>query len=279
MRALLMLGAVAVAASCARPAEPAVAGRAEAPRLNLLSADISEIDYEEARGELRFRVRNPHPVPVQLDRVEWQLGVAGVETVNGRTYMGTVPADYQGEVVARVRIPWDSLDTALSANRTRSYLNWRLSGQGVFVTPDGELRRNFEEEGTMPVLHRPEITLRQLRMRSMDRAAQTATVDLVISADNGQIRSLRSQGTTLWISGTKVAEAARGQTYTDVGSMIIPMRIDLAGMRPSTVQALEREGSVVVDLELRGTADTVHGSYPLGIRVRDRVNVVGTPAL
>lgn len=122
-------GLLLAAAGCA-----SLAGLTQKPELTLIGARVTKFNLAEQQLALRLRVRNPNPVALPLDRLDFALDINGQPFARGNSEQPlVVPGGGEGVLEVSARSDLASLAALYNQLRTlpaeaRQRLDYRLSG-------------------------------------------------------------------------------------------------------------------------------------------------------
>ncbi|MDD5556186.1 MAG: LEA type 2 family protein [bacterium] len=146
--------AVAVAAACAQSCatlpEP---GRVATPGVTLLEIRYREIGVAGLTMETDLLIENPNGFPVKIDRLTYSLSLDGVRFGHGsRRKKLTVGRHGEKRLSVPLRLSFvDMVASAVRAVRGGSGA-YRIDGEMILRTSEGDHPRPFRKEGTVNVL-------------------------------------------------------------------------------------------------------------------------------
>lgn len=273
--AALTLAAVALAslASCNQLGGLADALRPYTPKLHFKTLSVQGLSFQKIDVDFVFTIDNPNPLDVKLDTFSYALGLEGVRLLSGVNEQGVaLKAHGSSELALPVSLAFKDIFAAVSAASGKDNLTFALSGDFGFNTPVGVAKVPFEEEGSFPVIHAPDVSLEGLQMGKLDLLSQTATLNLQIAVANprsGSALSFSGFDYNIALGASRVAsglvndipevEAGARQVVT------IPLNLDLRSIGVALVSAITGKQSVDVKLGATVQVGTPFGKVPLSI--------------
>lgn len=124
----------------------------ERPTAEVREVAIANVGFTGVRGELRLDVNNPNSFGVPLQRIDWELAIAGQRAATGSVELSeTIPAKAVVPVSTTLAIGTaDAIAVgALLANGARGY---ELKARLRFATPVGSLDIALDHGGQLNLL-------------------------------------------------------------------------------------------------------------------------------
>ncbi|TNF23952.1 MAG: hypothetical protein EP329_26190 [Deltaproteobacteria bacterium] len=269
----LAVVAVASLASCNRLGGLADALAPYTPKLHFKTLSIQGLTFTSIDVDFVFTIDNPNPLDVKLDTFSYALGLEGVRLLSGVNEQGVaLKARGSSELSLPVSLKFADIFAAVSSAAGKDNLGFSLSGDFGFMTPVGLAKVPFEEEGSFPVIHTPDVSLQGIRMGKLDLLHQTASLNLDIGLAN------KRGGSALAFSGldynvalganpvatglvNDIPEVGAGASQT----VTIPVNLDLRSVGAAIVGAITGKTSLDVKLGATVQVGTPFGKIPLTI--------------
>lgn len=110
------------------------------PEVQLQGLDVSSISAKEVSINLRLNVKNPNPIPLKLNEINYALKVSGKMVTEGVFDKGVnIPADGEGEVVVPLKFEYNTIGSLLEGLIKKSITrDYELNGAakiGIFSIP------------------------------------------------------------------------------------------------------------------------------------------------
>ena len=141
-RGLFILAGFLLVSACA-----SMKGIIKDPEVRVLDFKLVSISPDGVNLDLGLNVKNPNPVALKLDAVEYALNVAGEKVTEGVFDKGIdIPAGGEGKVYIPLKFQFNSVGNLLSGLMNRSFVkDYELTGAaklGIFSIP-------FVQKGTI----------------------------------------------------------------------------------------------------------------------------------
>jgi len=271
------LAAIAVAAaplvSCGQLGQLADALKPYTPKIHFKTLSLQGLSFSQIDVDFVFTIDNPNPLNVKLDTFSYALGLEGVRLVSGVNEQGVaLKAKGSSELSLPVSLRFSDIFEAVSSAAGKDELDFALSGDFGFQTPVGMARVPFEEEGSFPVIHAPDVSLEGIRMGKLDLLKQTASLRIDIGLANpsgGSALSFSGFDYNIALGDSPVAtglvndipEVGAGARQT----VTIPLDLDLRSVGSAIVSAVT--GKKALDVKLGATVQvgTPFGKVPLSV--------------
>lgn len=104
------------------------------PEVSVLDVKVTDIDMSDISLAITMSVVNPNAVPINLDRVSYELNVAGETVADGDFDEGVkVPANGRNNVTVPMKFKFKSVGNILSGIINRSFVKeYELKGTAQF---------------------------------------------------------------------------------------------------------------------------------------------------
>lgn len=256
------------------------AGLPDLPKPGLTVEDVfvGEVSFDGIALTFGLRIDNPYPVRLDMRRIDWTLDLAGAQLLRGRGPGATLPARGDVRLDLPIELRWSELVPALRAMGGADELPWTLNGIATFDTPAGPVELPFGRSGRVPVLHPPRVSLRELRLVALDRAARHATIDLVVDLATPQRHRVQAIDYALTVGGAASQGRAAIDRY-DPDGHVVATRLSLEDLGDVTLDALSIHAAVRARLEGIAHLETAHGVVTLPLDLDDLVEVADRTAM
>lgn len=242
------------------------------PRVAFDRLEVDDLDFESIDAGFVFRVDNPNPIAVRLDRFSYDLDLQQVDLLEGDEPEGlALPAGAAAEVRLPATLIWSSVWELVDAVRGEDEVDFGLAGSFGFDSDIGPIDLPYSAGGRFPALRTPRIDLGRLRVGRVDVLRGTADVALDVAVDNDHASNLDLQAGryTLRLAGRDVADgvlpalgAVEGASTRTVS---VPMTVDLVRAGAGVVDLLTRGGRVDAGFDATLDVGTPFGILPLTV--------------
>ena len=151
------------------------------PEVGFEEARIEDISFTNLDTAFTFRITNPNPVGLKIDRLDYNLELDGRPFLEGIIDSGIpLRADSSGTAEVPVSISLlDAYDTITQVFES-DYLPYRISGSmsiGIFTVP-------FEHQGRLPVPKPPKVRLQKVMVDRITPLGADMTFRFLLENDN-----------------------------------------------------------------------------------------------
>jgi len=130
-------------------AQVACVAHLQRPGVELLSAEVSEVDIEGATVLCRLEVENPNSVELSVVRLAWKLSVGGRPVAEGTLPEPTrVPANGRATVTLPARVRFPDLPDLVGRLAAGQEVPYELAGTAAVEGPLGVIDLPFSHSGT-----------------------------------------------------------------------------------------------------------------------------------
>jgi len=130
-------------------AQAACVAHLERPGVELLTAEVNEVDPEGATLLCRLEVENPNSVELSVERLRWQLSVEGRSVAEGDlSEPARVPARGRATVSLPARVRFQELPGLLNLLLSGKEVPYELKGVAAVGGPVGTIDLPFSHSGT-----------------------------------------------------------------------------------------------------------------------------------
>ncbi len=247
------------------------------PKVSFKKLDVKDVDFKGAKSTFVLDVDNPHPVGLQIPKVNWDLDLGGSDFLDG---VKDSPIEVLASEVTPVRVPvdvkWANIFNVVKDVKGKDDVPYAFGGDLTVDTPVGPLKVPFKHEGQLPVLHVPKVSLKALRVEKLDILKNTATLALDIGLDSEQGSAIGVDGFDydVKLSGTKVADGVAAISAIDGSTTAtLPINLKLLELGTTIVNAITKKETLEVGLDADASFDTPLGVIPLKINETQKLQL------
>ena len=143
---LLLIGLSLSFTSCAELTKSLI----KDPEVKVVDFKLADLTQEGVAVVLNLNIKNPNPIPINLDSVNYSLLVSGEKVTEGVFDKGIqIPASGEGQLAVPLKFQFKSVGNLLSGLINRSFVkDYELTGSaklGIFSIPftkKGEINLN-----------------------------------------------------------------------------------------------------------------------------------------
>ena len=247
------------------------------PTIKFDRLDVKNLDFEHIDTNFVFKVHNPDPVGIPLQRFNYNLAFQDVDIISGDA-KDQLQLDPNGtnEVALPVSLIFASIYELVQATRGEDTIGFALTGNFGFDSDIGPVDVNYDAEDEFPALRVPKVQFGNLQLQNADLNTANFALNFAVDNDHGSAIDLHDMNFTLNIAGLKTGGDL--QTVGEVpGSTTdnfqIPFGVDY-------VDAIEAIGAIAsgkklnVKMDADVEVDTPFGTLPLTIDQAGDVKVV-----
>jgi len=225
------------------------------PQVRLSDGKLAQISFAGADLKFDLVVRNPTERELKLDAYHWEFFVSERRLAQGHS-RAIQRIEPQSDLAVPIEVALLNGDvfTALGTDRPASPPGYELKLSAMVTGGMLNLRRDFRKTGTLPILHKLNITLQNFRVIKETDTAATVRFDALLENQNAFAVNLDTITASLNLAGRPVAQEfktspksipASGRTVAD-----FELELDLALLGPTVVNALKQRD---VRYEFSGT--------------------------
>lgn len=225
------------------------------PSASVAGARITGLGFDHAVIALDVRVQNPNAIAIRLTGFDYRLRVDGRPALSGeRRQRLELGANETTRMEIPVRLDFGTIAGVLGGLADRDSIAWELDlGLEVEIPVLGGRRVEASTDGTLPVPHRPELSLQSLRLQRLTSDGALLALTLGVANPNGFALALEQLDWTLEVEGERWAR----------GGSTAPLRVPANG-----------QGALTLTFELdfdtlgRGGYALLAGGEPLDYALR-----------
>lgn len=261
-RAALAAGLAAAAlalGSCAVLEQGGVAR----PEVDLQSTRVASLSLSDVDLVLGFEIENPNSFGIRLDRLDYELLVAGERLATGDQRRGFEigPRD-RSRADIPISVSWDDLARVYRSLRGGGSADYRVDAGFWFEVPIlGAVRVPVTSDGDFPRLSMPRLSVADLDVARIDASGASLDLRLELENPNDFPLSVGDLDYALDLAGSRVARVEDAGRLTvgrgGTGAWTVPVRIDFAEAGRALAQALTGGGAI--DYRLDGTLSMSSG--------------------
>ncbi len=122
------------------------------PQVDLAKVDVKGVNMSGADVRLKFNVKNPNGIALDMQSLEYALTLAGSKILDGAIPSAlAVPAKGEGKFDADVKVSFAQAAAAAQAIASKSSVSYTLDGNLAAKTPWGTVASPFAKTGTIKV--------------------------------------------------------------------------------------------------------------------------------
>jgi len=252
------------------------------PKVSFQEMALQSIDFSGIAVDLIFRIDNPNPLSVKLDSFSYAFGLEGVEFLKGTNDDGiALEARGASQMSLPLSLRYQDIFDLVGAVSGKDDLGFSFAGDFGFRTPVGVARVPFREEGRLPVVRPPDVSLEGLRMGRLDILAQTATLNLDVGftpKDGGAPLRFAGFDYRVNLGQNQVAAGLVDHVAEAVAAnarqvVTIPLNLNLRSLGSAVVDAITRKTALDVGLGATLMVGTPFGDIPLSIDESGRLSI------
>jgi LEA14-like dessication related protein len=239
------------------------------PEATFETFKVKDIDFQGLDSVFVFQIDNPYPVGLELEAMNWKLGLANHDFLDGSK---DKKIDIDPNASSPVRVPvslkFEDVFKVAKDAKGAGEVPWAFTGDFTFKTPIGPVTLPFQQRGVMPTLSAPKISLKALRVGKLDLKTQTASLelDLGIATEQSSPLTFSKFGYGIKLAGTEVASGnAKIDAVEGSSTMTLPFDIKLLELGATIVEAVTKKTELKVRLNADAQVQTPLGPVPLAI--------------
>ncbi|MGZ3725753.1 MAG: LEA type 2 family protein [Pseudobdellovibrio sp.] len=121
------------------------------PEVKVIGFKLASVSAQDMAVEVNLNVKNPNPIPINLDQVDYALSFSGEKVTEGTFDKGIqIPASGEGQLTVPLKFKFNSVGNILTGLINRSFTkDYELVGSaklGIFSIPftkKGEINLNL----------------------------------------------------------------------------------------------------------------------------------------
>ncbi len=244
-----------------------------APKVSFKKLKLRSIDWKKLGVDFVFTLDNPHPVGLALDRFSWGLDLKGKALAKGTQDKGLkLKPKSKSPLVLPVDLTFTQIYDTLTSLSGKDEVPYTLKGSMGFDTPLGPVDVPVKKKGTLPLLHKPTISLKAARVTSLDILKGKAgfEVDLgIANPKGGSTLAFTDLDYGVKLGGKKVASGlvkkAKEVPASGSRTLTLPVKLNLGALGQSLIDALTKKKSVEVGFDAKVDVGTTIGKVPLSV--------------
>ena len=242
--------------------------------------DVHDVSWDEVDTDFVFKVSNPNPIGIKMQRFDYALSFDGVEWVRGDDPDGLeVAAVDDSEVALPALVGFLDLYEMVQAVRGSDDIPFQIQGSFGFDSEWGSFDIPYAADGTFPAVRKPTIDFSKVRLDSIDWTGASFVVDLAVDNEHESSLWLSNFTYAIDLEGSPVASGildtfelipvAEGATK---GTVSIPVDVSFLDVGMGLYDALTSDS---VDLQLSASTDveTPFGIIPMDVERSGSVGI------
>lgn len=247
------------------------------PTVKFDRLDVKNLDFEHIDTDFVFKVHNPDPVGIPLERFNYDLAFEGVNIISGdaKDQLQLNP-DATSEIALPVSLIFASIYELIDATRGEDTVGFALNGNFGFDSDIGPVDVTYEAEDEFPALRVPKIQFGQMKLKNADLSTANFELNFDVDNDHGSAIDLHDMSFDLNVAGVKtggdlqtVGEVPGATTDT----FALPFGVDYVDAIEA-INAIATGKKLNVKMNADVQVDTPFGVLPLNIDQAGDVNVV-----
>jgi len=242
------------------------------PSLSFGGIEVTELSFEGLSVDFLFHLDNPHPFSLTLDRLSYEVDLAGARLLEGSQDQGiTMEATGSSDVRLPASFTFSEVFELAGALKGKDEVGFQIAGAFGVDTPVGPLDLPYQFDGALPVAHAPRFQLDGFRVGEVNLRGLTAglEIDLEVSNDHGATVGFSGFQYDLSLSGNGVADGSiRSLESVAAGAsrvVTLPVDISLRGLGSALIDTLVNKEPVDLGLAAEVTVETPLGDLPLAV--------------
>lgn len=205
---LLGVALLAVSAGCS----------ATRPRIESVSARITDIDFTGIGLEFDVAVLNPYPIPIRTPRGKYAIDIADSEFVRSDSVPSVnLPAGKVGTVTLPARMEYRQLWQTYRNLGQAAEVPYALRGALVVPLAGRDFDVPFSHEGTFPVLRPPTLSITDVKTSGASLGGASVTVEAQMKNPNVFALGLKDLGYVLQLGDVPVGDI-KAATIHQIGA-------------------------------------------------------------
>jgi LEA14-like dessication related protein len=234
--------------------------------------DVNQVSWDEVDTDFVFKVSNPNPIGIQMQRFDYALSFDGLEWVSGDDPDGLqVAAADESEVALPALVGFMDLYEMVQAVRGADDIPFEISGTFGFDTDFGSIDIPYAADGSFPAVRKPTVDFSRIRLDSVDWNGASFEVELEVDNEHLSSLWLSNFDYSLDLEGSSVASGVLDTFELEPvadgaskGIVSIPVEVSFLDVGMGLYDALTSSSA---DLELNATTDveTPFGIIPMTV--------------
>lgn len=237
------------------------------PKISFKNAKLDKLSWTDADMTVNFKLDNPYPVAINLQRYNWDLKVSGEHFLGGdRDKKVSVAAQKSSTIPVPFSFKFADLLSRIAAAKSKAEVPYELAGKVTLETPVGPVSLPMKATGDLPVLEIPKVRFKTVTARMQGMTKLLVEVGLGVDHANEYKIKLADLGYDLKLESYKVASGKLkpGKSIDSGGEVVIklPIEVDLISASSalmSSIMSGKFRYALATDLGL----DTPFGRAPL----------------
>lgn len=237
------------------------------PKLRYSKMKVDSVDFQKIGTTFVFEVDNPYPVGLELQSLDWALGLSGSPFLDGTDSKGM---DIDPGATSKIRIPvklaWADAFAVAGGLKGADDVPFDLTGKVGFKTPVGPVDIPFAQDGAFPMLHVPKVQLTGLKLTSFKPFENKASLALDVNVSSEQKTPLTFPkfGYNIKLDGADVA-TGDASVPDGGGTVSVPIDLNLLNLGSTVVKAITDKSKLTVGFAANADIGTPLGIVPLAI--------------
>jgi len=252
------------------------------PTAEFESIEVEDITWNDIDSRFNFRVNNPNPIEIKLDRFDYTLSFGGVEWLAGENPDGLALAESGSTIwVLPVQVDFPGLFDVVDVFRGEDVVDFGLAGSFGFDTERaGPIDLPFDAAGDFPALRAPRFDIGRLRAEPIDWSSLSVDLVLELDVDNelGSTLGFFNVDYGVSMAGVEVTSgflSELGQIDgAEAATVELPFRVDLLSVGLAAYDMIVNRTAAEITLDSVLEVDTPFGVVPLELALsRDDLSI------
>jgi len=221
----------------------------KAPELSIQKVNIANAGLKEMDLILNIDVKNHYPIGIKLPAFDYNFLINDHVFLKGENALNqTLSALGNDQVQVPVRIHFMDLYQSLSALVNEDNAGYKLNGNIHFDVPIlGRIQIPFEKKGQLPLLKMPKISVKGLKVKSLNFTAAKLSLDIELDNPNAFMMLLQNFSYNFSVDGLQWADGnlEKNISFDKHGksNVSIPISLNFFEMGQTVFNVLNKKGS------------------------------------
>jgi LEA14-like dessication related protein len=225
------------------------------PELSVQKINIANANLKEMDLVFHIQVVNHYPIGVKLPAFDYTFLINEHVFLKGENALNqTISASSNNQVEVPVRIHFVDLYQSMKALVSEDKANYQLQGNLHFDVPLlGRLTIPFDKKGELPLLKMPRLSVKGLRMKSLNFASAKLALDIEMDNPNAFFMLLKHFSYNFSVDGLKWADGTlqKNITFEKQGksNLSIPITLNFFEMGQSVFNLIKKRSQFPYEFE------------------------------
>jgi len=180
-------------------------------KINITNASLTEMELV-----MNMQVDNHYPIGIHLPAFDYNFLINNHVFLKGENAINqSISASSTNQVQVPIRIHFQDLYQSMSALVNEDQASYQLMGNLFISVPVlGQLKIPFDKKGQFPLLKMPKLSVKGLRLQSLNFASAKLSLDIEMDNPNAFLMLLKNLSYSLSIDGLKWADGTLQKDIT-----------------------------------------------------------------